>query len=163
MLESIVVMDKDEPVFYTDKAYRLPNNELGSVPAGADMPQDTRPLKRLKIKSVIAEPGDASKVKKGDQITLAGVAFDSGFGIQEVLVSIDGGTTWTSAQLEKDLGRYAFRKWSYRFTAVRRGEMALLCRAINRLGETQPLPEHQGWNPAGYQWNAADRITIHVA
>lgn len=163
MLENIVVLDKDEPVFYTDKAYRIPNNELGSVPAGADMPQDTRPLKRLKIKSVIATPDDGSTVEKGDLITVSGVAFDSGLGIQEVLVSIDGGSTWNSAQLDKELGKYAFRKWFYRFTAVQSGKMILLCRAINRLGETQPLPEHHEWNPAGYQWNAADRITVHVA
>jgi len=163
MLETIVVTEKDEPVFYTDKAYRLPNNELGSVPVGADMPEDTRPLKRLRIKSVIAEPEQDSHVKKGDQITITGVAFDSGLGIQEVLVSIDGGTNWTSAQLDKELGKYAFRKWTYHFNAIRSGEMTLMSRAVNRLGETQPLPENHEWNPAGYQWNAADRVTIHVS
>ncbi|MDF9392190.1 MULTISPECIES: molybdopterin-dependent oxidoreductase [Methylococcus] len=163
MLERIVVLDKDEPVFYTDKAYRMPDtNPFGAVEPGGEMPQKTRPVKALKIKSVIAKPSPNAEFRRGAHIEMTGVAFDSGMDIRDVLVSVDGGLTWTSSHLDRDLGRYAFRKWNYRFISKKRGPCTLMCRAINRLGETQPLARDMGWNPSGYQWNAADSVTIQI-
>jgi sulfoxide reductase catalytic subunit YedY len=163
MIERIHVMEKDEPVFYTDHAYRLPAiNPFDSVLPGDPMPEQTRPLKKLKIKSVIAAPAENSKFSKSDRVTMRGVAFDGGFGIKEVLVSVDGGETWTTATLGEDLGRYAFRSWTYTFKPNKAGHVTLMSRAINRLGETQPLPQNIEWNPAGYQWNAADTLVIQV-
>ena len=162
MLERIDVLDKDEPVFYTDKAYRLPANPFGSVAPGDPMPKDTRALKALKIKSVIATPSENAVIHRGDQVKMAGIAFDAGYGIKEVLVSIDHGKSWTSATLDKELGLYAFRRWSYTFTPSKSGILTLMSRAINRLGETQPIPANMEWNPSGYAWNAADHLTINV-
>ena len=163
MIERIEVLEKDEPVFYTDKAYRLPaTNPFDSVPPGDPMPEQTRPLKKLKIKSVIASPPDGTSVQKARDLVMEGVAFDGGFGIKEILVSVDGGQTWTHATLGEDLGRYAFRTWRYTFKPDKTGTLTLMSRAVNRLGETQPLPQHIEWNPSGYQWNAADSVTVHV-
>lgn len=163
MIERIEVLENDEPVFYTDKAYRMPDtNPFGAVPPGGTMPEKTRPVKALKIKSVIAAPSADAVVHKGSRVEMTGVAFDSGLGIKEVLVSVDGGATWVSAHLDKSLGKYAFRKWTYAFIATRKGPLTLLSRAINRLGETQPLAQNMDWNPGGYQWNAVDSVVIQI-
>ena len=162
MIEHIEVLEKDQPVFYTDKAYRLPDNESGSVPEGEPMPAATRPLKVLKVKSVIATPEDNSKVHQGISLQVTGVAFDQGNGIKGVEISIDGGKTWKPAVLESELGAYAFRRWTYNLTPSKNGKLTIMSRATNRIGETQPMPAQMGWNPSGYQWNAIDSLTLNV-
>lgn len=162
MIETIEVLEKDEPIFYTDKAYRLPANSSGTVPPGEPLPPETRALKTLKIKSVIATPHENATIRIGSEVTMEGVAFDGGAGIKEVLVSIDGGANWTSAKLDSELGKYAFRRWSFAFEPQKTGTFQLMSRAISRTNETQPLPQNMGWNPGGYQWNAVDSLTIHV-
>ena len=48
----------------------------------------------------------------GQPVTLKGIAFDSGYGISEVQLSIDRGPPGVAAGLGPDLGRYSFREWS---------------------------------------------------
>ena len=162
MIERIEVLEKDQPVFYTDKAYRLPDNESGSIPEGEPMPAATRPLKVLKIKSVIATPSEHASVHLGKTLQVTGVAFDQGKGIKAVDISIDQGKTWKPAALDIELGPYAFRRWSYQLTPTTSGKITIMSRATNRIGETQPMPAQMGWNPSGYQWNAVDSLTLNV-
>jgi hypothetical protein len=92
---------------------------------------------------------------------LRGFAFDSGAGITEVLVSVDGGRSWRPAQLGKDLGRYSFREWTLAWTPEKTGEAELKCRAFNRLGESQPLEPL--WNPSGYLRNVVESTKVTIA
>jgi hypothetical protein len=46
----------------------------------------------------------------GQPVPLKGIAFDGGYGIQEVQVSDDGGATWHRAPLGADVGRYSLTK-----------------------------------------------------
>jgi sulfite dehydrogenase len=89
-----------------------------------------------------------------------GIAFDGGYGITDVLLSADGGKTWTEAQLGQDLGKYSFREWQ---TAIRLppGTHALSVRAINRIGQSQPMEPL--WNPAGYMRNVVETVRIRAA
>jgi len=100
---------------------------------------------------------DGDKVGTGRQI-VRGIAFDSGSGISSVEFSADGGTTWRSALLGPEHGRYGFRAWTAVFTAERGGRYRLVCRATSRAGETQsPTPV---WNPAGYLRNVPEQLTV---
>ena len=64
-------------------------------------------------------------------MTLRGIAFDSGYGIREVLVSDDRGATWQRAGLGADRGRYSFREWSAPWTPRAAGTHRLMVRAVN--------------------------------
>jgi sulfoxide reductase catalytic subunit YedY len=162
MIERIDVLDHEEEIFYTDKAYRIPANSSESVPPGYPMPAETKPLKALKIKSVIGGPAENAIFHPGDKVKMSGVAFDDGHGVKAVFVSVDAGVNWVSAELDRDLGNYAFRRWNYSFTPTKKGAYTLMSRAVSNSGAIQPLPQDIGWNPAGYQWNAVDRLDIKV-
>ena len=68
--------------------------------------------------------------------------------------------TWRVAELGKDEGRYSFREWRINFTPRERGQHTLMSRALNRLGETQPLEPL--WNPAGYLRNVVEPVKVEV-
>jgi len=100
-------------------------------------------------------------VSAGQPIAVKGIAFDGGYGINEVQLSTDGGATWRRAQLGSDLGRYSFREWSAAWTPPSPGNFRLMVRAFNSIGEsqgTQPL-----WNPAGYLRNVIEHVDVQAA
>jgi len=76
-------------------------------------------------------------------------------------LSTDGGASWRAARLGDDLGRFAFRPFSGRFTPEKAGEVTVMARAINRIGETQT--EELIPNPAGYHHNLVPRIRLVAA
>jgi hypothetical protein len=77
-----------------------------------------------------------------------------------VLVSTNGGRHWTTAELGKDLGRYAFREWTLDWKPPAQGIPEILVRATNRLGQSQPLDPL--WNPAGYMRNVVERTVLSL-
>ncbi len=83
------------------------------------------------------------------------MAFDGGYGITEVVYSTDEGKTWRGAELGPDLGKYSFRQWSARLV-LNKGSYTLAVRAINRIGQTQPVDAL--WNPAGYMRNNIEKL-----
>jgi len=88
------------------------------------------------------------------------VAWDGGYGIRTVEVSVDEGQSWRPATLGQDLGRFAWRPWSYRFKPARRGKLTVMARASNRIGQTQTA--ELILNPAGYHHNLIQKATIQV-
>jgi hypothetical protein len=76
-------------------------------------------------------------------------------------VSTDGGASWRPALLGEDLGRFSWRRWSYAFTAERKGTHTVVAKATNRIGATQTF--ELNFNPAGYHNNVVQRIEVHVA
>jgi hypothetical protein len=84
-----------------------------------------------------------------------GLAFSGGYSIKEVLVSVDGGMSWRPARLGKDLGRYSWIQWFLPWQPEKPGSHAVMVRAINSIGESQPLQSL--WNPAGYLWNKIEQ------
>jgi len=90
-----------------------------------------------------------------------GVAFDGGYGIAEVALSADGGRTWREGQLGPDAGRYSFRAWTAAFSPRNAGPYELKVRAVNRIGQSQPLAAL--WNPAGYMRNVVETTRVWAA
>ena len=93
---------------------------------------------------------------------MTGVAFDQGKGIKEVMISVDGGKSWSATHLEKDYGKYAYRQWTYLWEPKTKGTHSIMVRAINRIGNIQPLPNEIGWNAGGYQYNAVDVVNVQI-
>jgi sulfite dehydrogenase len=146
--------------FYMGTAYRIPNTPGGCIEPGTT-PASTVPITKFKIRSFLTSLTDGAKIKSGQTTVLRGIAFDSGAGITEVQVSIDGGRSWSGAVLGKSLGNYSFREWTFAWTPVKSGSAAILCRAFNRLGETQALEPL--WNPNGYMRNVVESVNITIA
>jgi hypothetical protein len=86
------------------------------------------------------------------------MAWDGGYGIRTVEVSTDGGKGWTTASLGQDLGRYAFRPWSFVLTA-KKGKNTVMVNATNRIGQSQTA--ELIFNPAGYHNNVMQDITLN--
>lgn len=156
---NIMVLNQELKNFWMETAYHIPDNACHCVEPG-EKPKKARMITQMNVKSVIGTPEDNTVVKLGQVIKVAGVAFDQGYGISDVLVSIDGGKSWKQASLGPDLGRYSFREWFFYFKPQNKGEIKVMVKAINKNGETQPF--EAGWNPGGYMWNGIDSITIKV-
>ncbi|HEY7297327.1 MAG TPA: molybdopterin-dependent oxidoreductase [Xanthobacteraceae bacterium] len=161
-LITISALTKPQGGFWMNPGYRIP---AGKFPVVAHFlsqeTETTLPITEMLVNSLITNPADGANVRVGEPSTVSGLAWDAGYGIQSVEISRDGGRTWTSAQLGEDLGRFAFRTWSYTVTPSERGKLTVMVRAANRIGQvqvTQLIP-----NPAGYQNNVIQTVTLNAA
>jgi DMSO/TMAO reductase YedYZ molybdopterin-dependent catalytic subunit len=146
--------------FWMTTGYRIPNT-MGACVEPGTTPKSTVPISRFNVRSFITSHADGAKVAAKQSAKIRGIAFDGGSGIREVLFSANGGQSWQSAELGEDLGRYSFREWKLAFTPTESGAAAWKCRAINRLGESQPMEPL--WNPAGYMRNVVETVNVNVA
>jgi sulfite dehydrogenase len=159
---SITASTKPESGFWMNPAYRIP---LGKFPLVARFAsQETAvntPITEMVVNSLITNPVDGTKVSMGRPVSIGGIAWDGGYGISAVEVSSDGGKTWLAATLGEDLGRFAFRTFSYSFSPNRRGKQTIMARASNKIGQGQTSELIH--NPAGYHHNVIHRVTLDVA
>jgi DMSO/TMAO reductase YedYZ molybdopterin-dependent catalytic subunit len=158
---SIQLSAKPLESFWVKAAYRVPANMFPvDQPFPTQDNQNTWPITEMVVNSVIADPvGDTRLTTAG--FTIEGVAWDRGHGIKRVEVSLDGGKSWKTATLGKDLGRFAFRGFSFQTGRIDAGEYMLSSRAINNAGETQV--DKLKFNPAGYHNNVPQQIPVTVA
>jgi hypothetical protein len=156
-LTDITVLDKEFDGFWMRKAYLIPDTPCGCVEPGK-APAHAVPINRMDVRSLIVTPSDGARLEAGKAVTIKGIAFDGGAGIQEIMVSVDKGASWRPAQLGKDLGNYSFREWSFPWTPERKTAYRLMVRATNRIGESQP--SEPLWNPAGYLRNVVEHVDV---
>ena len=161
-LTSLEAVTKPFEGFWMKSAYRIP---IGKFPVvqhfASQMTEANEPITEMVVNSLIASPADNQQVRRGTPIELRGVAWDAGYGIRRVEVSLDGGGSWQSATLGPDLGRFAFRGWTHRFTPQTAGKQVILAKASNAIGQTQA--ESLIFNPAGYHNNVVRPLTLVVA
>jgi DMSO/TMAO reductase YedYZ molybdopterin-dependent catalytic subunit len=159
---SIKAVTKPESGFWMNPAYRIP---LGKFPIVARFTsQETAvntPITEMVVNSLITSPANDAKVKAGAPVTIGGIAWDGGYGINAVEVSDNGGKSWSAAALGEDLGRYAFRTFSFSFTPKAKGKQTVTARATNKIGQGQTTELIA--NPAGYHNNVIHGITLDVA
>src|SRR6185503_11157275 len=79
--------------------------------------------------------------------------------IKKVEVTLDGGTTWQAATLDKHDSSYGFRLFKHKWTAAA-GKLRIGTRATDSAGATQPVTPV--WNPSGYLYNAIEYINVEV-
>ena len=96
-------------------------------------------------------------------VEVRGYAFAGGERhVARVDVSLDGGASWSQAELLEDLGRWAWRHW--RITVdLAPGEHEIIVRAWDSSAATQPEDAASVWNPKGYVNNARPRVRVRAA
>ena len=123
------------------------------------------PITAIAPRSLMVPPGipeflSRARVVDAGRCELVGRAWSGEAEIVGVDVSVDGGESWTSAELGDDaLGRWAWRSWQFAWDAEP-GEYELCCRARDAAGNEQPLAP--SWNLGGYKNNAVQRVRVSV-
>jgi sulfite oxidase len=154
-LERIELRAEPWPGYFQHVAYRL-------------VPEDATPgpgagfaLGLVALNADVLAPADGATVAAGP-VEVRGYAFAGGERhVARVDVSLDGGASWSQAELRDDLGRWAWRHW--RITVdLPAGEHEVLVRAWDSSAATQPEDEAGLWNPKGYVNNARPRIRLRA-
>jgi DMSO/TMAO reductase YedYZ molybdopterin-dependent catalytic subunit len=145
--------------FWMNPAYRIPTGKFPVVARfiSQEMPATT-PITEMVVNSLITSHRDGAKVNAG-KVTVSGLAWDGGYGVRRVQVSTDGGKNWSDAKLGEDLGKYAFRLFSFELTA-KRGKNTVMVNATNAIGQTQVA--QLIFNGAGYHNNVMQSITLNA-
>lgn len=157
-VNSITVQAEPSQNYFQAVAYRI-------LPADAD-PDTAGPNEGISLSSValncdILVPEDGDHVPAGT-LTIQGYAFvDGDRGIARVDVSVDDGRTWRQAKLEPVLSPWSWQLWSLSVT-VRPGPLAVMARAWDTTGVTQPESAVSLWNPKGYANNSWARVHVDV-
>lgn len=163
-LSGLHVLSAPDENFWMKTAYRIPQTPDGSTTPEAAKSGSVAmtPIGRMPVRSFIVSPmGDgAGKAIRGLPLTVRGQAFSGHDRITRVEVSTDDGRTWAAATLGEDLGRYAFRPWSFRFTPSQPGRVVLAVRATDGRGGKQT--DAAIWNPGGYLWNRPERQEVSI-
>ena len=155
-LRRLTVLAQPFEGYQQSRAYRLraSEDELGT------------PVERMLPRSLLVPPGipeflTRTRTVEEGPCLLEGRAWSGRGAVARLDVSVDGGASWQSAELDEDerLGRWAWRRWTYRWDA-RPGEHRLGSRASDDTGNEQPV--EPVWNVGGYANNAVQWVDVTV-
>jgi len=154
-LERIEIRSRPWEGYFQHVAYRL------LPPDGRPGPGAGMPLGLVALNSDVLSPADGEAVAAGP-VDVRGYAFAGGERhVARVDVSIDGGASWSQAELLKDLGPWAWRQW--RTTVhLEPGQHEILVRAWDSSAATQPEENATLWNPKGYVNNARPHVRVRA-
>lgn len=113
------------------------------------------------INSFILSPLPGASVK-GRLVEIRGVAWNDGLApIETIEVSLNRGTSWRKAIIERDHGKFGWYQWvSPQLLAP--GEYEAMVRATDAVGRSQPMNGNIWWNERGYEWNGIMRVKFTV-
>ncbi|RDI96737.1 sulfite oxidase [Meiothermus sp. QL-1] len=113
------------------------------------------------INSFILSPLPGATVR-GRLVEIRGVAWNDGLApIESIEVSLNGGTTWRKAIIERNHGKFGWYRWvSPQLLAP--GQYEAMVRATDAVGRSQPLNGNIWWNERGYEWNGVMRVRFTV-
>jgi DMSO/TMAO reductase YedYZ molybdopterin-dependent catalytic subunit len=117
------------------------------------------PVARMRVRSVIARPRDGEALPRGP-VEIAGSAWSGEAPVRSVRVSVNGGRSWSEADLGRSPSRHAAVAWRLRWSAPDRGRHVILAQAIDGKGNSQPL--RPVWNALGYGNNAVHRVRVVI-
>jgi hypothetical protein len=160
-LDTIEAWTKPFPGFWMKSAYRIPTGKFPIVQHfQSQMSASNEPITEMVVNSMITAPEEGHTMRIAETAEIRGLAWDGGYGIRRVEISLDGGQDWRAAELGKDVGRFAFRAFRFPFTPPRAGKYQVMARAGNGVGQTQA--DKLIFNPAGYHNNVVRPLTVNV-
>ncbi|MFI5763468.1 sulfite oxidase [Streptomyces sp. NPDC051563] len=122
-------------------------------------PQGSAPLTRQTLKSAF-ELEHGATVSAHRTRLLTGRSWSGAAPVRRVEVSTDGGVRWQRARLHDAPRRGSWVRWSVPWTPRAAGPTALLARATDATGRTQP--ETTPYNTQGYLFDAVVRHQVTV-
>ncbi|MGQ0841244.1 sulfite oxidase [Actinokineospora sp.] len=154
-LRGITVQDHRFTGFQNETAYRIKHD---TDDAGV-------PVTGIRPRALMVPPGfpdfmTRRRIVDAGDVALYGRAWAGLATVSRVEVSVDGGRHWADADLGEQLGRYAWRSWSFDWRADTVGDVELVVRATDEHGDTQPVD--QPWNTQGMANNMAQRVAASV-
>ena len=140
--------------YQMDQAYRYAQSE--------DDPGES--VTQIRVRALMAAPGipdflTRTRLVEAGPVELSGRAWAGRRGVVRVEVSVDGGETWSEAELAVPVSPYAWRAWSSSWEA-RPGRYTLCVRATDTQGNTQPTA--QPWNLKGVGNNMVQSVDVVV-
>jgi DMSO/TMAO reductase YedYZ molybdopterin-dependent catalytic subunit len=122
------------------------------------------PVTRIVPRALMVPPGIAGfpereRTLDAGPTTLEGRAWSGWAPVEAVEVSVDGGATWSEAELDPPRQRWAWRGWRFDWDAAP-GDHVLCCRARDEAGNEQP--DEADWNVGGYANNGVQRVPVRV-
>jgi DMSO/TMAO reductase YedYZ molybdopterin-dependent catalytic subunit len=100
----------------------------------------------IRTMSRIDTPRQNARLREGEEVFVAGIAYAGGRALERVEVSLDGGKTWQKAELRPPRGKYAWQQWALPWKP-QKGNYTLQVRAVE-VGEhpqdptvREPLPD----------------------
>jgi len=153
-LERIEALAEPFQGYQMARAYRYSQTE--------DEPGEAVSL--MRVRALMIPPGipdflTRTRLVQAGTVTLMGKAWAGRLSISRVEVSVDGGSTWSDAQLGEPVSPHAWTTWTCLWDA-RRGSHVVCVRATDSEGNVQPL--EQQWNVGGYGNNSVQRVTVIV-
>lgn len=140
-------------------SYRVPCETVAPGETVAD--ENMCIIESMPVKSLITFPKSGALLGEGNPLKINGHAWAGENEVASVEYSIDFGTSWKSASLEKPKNRLAWQHFNATVSFPKKGYYEIWARATDSKGEKQPmvLP---GWNPKGYLNNACHRIAVKI-
>src|SRR5262249_13808314 len=133
------------------------------LPADADAtrarPGDGLPLGAMPVNAAILRPAPDQTLPAGPTEVSGYAIAGDGRGIARVDVSLDAGPTWQQADLDREIGPWAWRLWR-RTLDLPTGQHEIVSRAWDTSANVQPDHPDQVWNPLGYANTAWPRISV---
>jgi DMSO/TMAO reductase YedYZ molybdopterin-dependent catalytic subunit len=99
--------------------------------------EETVVLGRMAVKSEILRPKQNERLSLRPQ-RIFGAAWAGENEVARVEVSVDGGATWSDAELLGPHARYSWTLWEFDWTPSAAGRHVILARATSSAGEVQP-------------------------
>jgi DMSO/TMAO reductase YedYZ molybdopterin-dependent catalytic subunit len=160
-LDTIEASTKPFGGFWVKSAYRIPTGKFPIIQHfQSQVAAANEPITEMVVNSMITAPADGHTMRAAETTEIRGLAWDGGYGIRRIEISVDGGGTWREVELGNDLGRFAFRAFRFAFTPPRAGKYQVMARASNGVGQTQA--DKLIFNPAGYHNNVIRPLTVNV-
>ena len=140
-------------------SYRVPCAPVAPGEKVSD--KDMCIIESMPVKSLITYPKTGATIKKENSLTIRGHAWAGELVVSNLEYSIDFGSSWKRANLDKPVNRLAWQHFEAKLSFPKKGYYEVWARATDTDENTQPmiLP---GWNPKGYLNNACHRIAVKV-
>ncbi|KAK4544228.1 hypothetical protein LTR36_004438 [Oleoguttula mirabilis] len=167
-LDRITVQTRESDNFYMQHDYKvLPEDAVDAESAGKYW-HTVPAVQEMPVNSTIVSPAEGATIERDAEgcVTVEGYALPSGDNgpVVQVEVSVDGGETWTNAELLRHdgEGKWSWMLWEAHLPIPGGGaRCTIYSRATDRAGNTQP--KQSQWNLRGVCYNgygeAAD-VTI---
>ena len=127
--------------------------------------EEGEPLTRILPRALVVPPGfpdfmSRRRVLRPGLHVLEGRAWSGWAPVRRVEVTVDGGRTWSDAELGPPVSEWTWRRWTLTWEVRDPGSYVVQARATDDSGRTQPLD--QPWNRGGFANGSPQRVEVTV-